>query len=89
MNVPDVLEFVRSAVSAELEIPLESLDDKKSLRGEYGLDSVATVNIVFALESKLDVTIDLEKLVGIDSIETLQALLLSSGGIEGHLPKRS
>jgi len=48
---------------------------RASLRGEYGLDSVAAVNVVFALESKLDREIDIEQFAGVNSIDDIAQLL--------------
>ena len=77
---PEVLlNKIREAISRELEIPTSSLADDASLRNQYGLDSVAAVNIVFALETQLDIAIDIRKLANVDSIAELRNLLY--GGI--------
>jgi acyl carrier protein len=75
MDPEPLLRKIRAAISHELEIPVESLTDDASLREEYGLDSVAAVNIVFALETELGVEIDIRRLAGIDSIDDLKRLL--------------
>jgi len=76
MNHESLLQHIREAVCRELELPLENLVDSASLRKDYGLDSVAAVNIAFALESELGIAIDVKHLVGIDSIDDLRHLLL-------------
>jgi acyl carrier protein len=58
MNRESLLQRIREAVCRELELPLEALIDSASLRRDYGLDSVAAVNITFALESELGIAID-------------------------------
>ncbi|MET0154093.1 MAG: acyl carrier protein, partial [Candidatus Binatia bacterium] len=45
MNHESLLQRIRKAVCRELELPAERLVDSASLRREYGLDSVAAVNI--------------------------------------------
>lgn len=75
MNLEAVLEKIRSAISQELEIDPASIVDSASLRREYGLDSVAAVNIVFVLERDLAVEIDIKQLASIDSIDDLKSLV--------------
>jgi acyl carrier protein len=73
---PDALvELVTKVVAEELEIPLGSLRETGSLRNDYGLDSVAAVNIIFALETKLGVTVDMRELASVDSIQDIRELL--------------
>jgi acyl carrier protein len=75
---PEVLlDKIREAISRELEIPTSSLTEDASLRNQYGLDSVAAVNIVFTLETQLDIAIDIRKLATVDSIAELRNLLYS------------
>lgn len=78
MDVSKVIETIRSVIAEELEIPLHSLRNDLSLRYEYGLDSVAAVNIVFALECRLGIEINVENFVAIDSINDLRHLLSRS-----------
>ena len=81
---PEVLlEKIRDAISRELEIPASSLVDNASLRHQYGLDSVAAVNIVFALETQLGIEIDIRELAAVDSIDDLRHLLYSRGSQQG------
>jgi acyl carrier protein len=70
-----LLQRIREAVCRELELPVGDLIDTASLRRDYGLDSVAAVNITFALESELGIPIDIKRLVGVDSIDDLRQLL--------------
>ena len=70
-----LLQRIREAVCRELELPVRDLVDTASLRRDYGLDSVAAVNITFALESELGIPIDIKRLVGVDSIDDLRQLL--------------
>jgi len=81
MNPEPLLRKIRAAISDELEIPAESLVDSASLREEYGLDSVAAVNIVFALETELGFEIDIRRLAGVDSIDDLKRLISEGNAI--------
>jgi acyl carrier protein len=75
MDLQTLLHKIRAAISTELEIDSGRLSDYASLRRDYGLDSVAAVNILFALESDLEVSIDIKRFAGADSIEDLRRLL--------------
>lgn len=75
MKAETLVEAIRAAISQELEIDPRSMVDDASLRREYGLDSVAAVNIVFALERDLGLEIDMKQLARIDSINELIGLL--------------
>ena len=75
MSHESLLQHIREAVCRELELPAKDLVDSASLRRDYGLDSVAAVNITFALETELGIAIDIKHLVGVDSIDDLRHLL--------------
>jgi acyl carrier protein len=75
MNRELLLRRIREAVCRELELPEHGLVDSASLKRDYGLDSVAAVNITFALESELGIPIDIRRLAGVDSIDDLRRLL--------------
>lgn len=72
MKPEDIMKIARRAIADELEIHGDSLLDDASLRGEYGLDSVAAVNIIFAIESLLEVSLDPSDFAHIDSINDLR-----------------
>ena len=75
MTTEQLVSLIRSTIADELEIPVTSLSDEGSLRMDYGLDSVAAVNIVFALETKLGLQIDIKRFAAIDSIRELSQIL--------------
>jgi acyl carrier protein len=75
MNRELLLRRIRQAVCRELELPEDSLVDSASLKRDYGLDSVAAVNITFALESEFGIPIDIRRLASVDSIDDLRHLL--------------
>lgn len=75
MDLETLLQKARDAISRELEIESGALTDHASLRADYGLDSVAAVNILFAIESELGFSIDIKRFAGVDSINDLRRLL--------------
>ena len=75
-----VIQKIRSVISQELEVDPASLLDSASLREEYGLDSVAAVNIIFALEKDLGLEIDTKQLAHVDSIDDLRVLVAAQFG---------
>jgi acyl carrier protein len=74
MEASYLLQRVRDEIVRELEIRPEDLRDTASLR-TYGMDSVAAVTIIFRLESELGIEIDVRKLVGVDTIDQLKAVV--------------
>ena len=80
MEPEAVIQKIRSVISQELEVDLASLLDNASLREEYGLDSVAAVNIIFALEKDLGLEIDTKQLAHVDSIDDLRVLVVAQFG---------
>lgn len=82
MQLDTVLQTVRKAICQELEIEPAALDDRASLRRDYGMDSVAAVNIIFFLEKELDLEIDVRRFATVDSIVDLKRVLKESSDIE-------
>jgi acyl carrier protein len=80
MEPEAVIHKIRSVISQELEVDLSTLLDNASLRKEYGLDSVAAVNIIFALEKDLGLEIDTRQLAYVDSIDDLKVLVAAQFG---------
>jgi len=52
-----VLERARAALARELSVPVESIRDDMDIDAELGLDSLARLRLVFAMEQEFDVTI--------------------------------
>ena len=71
-----ILSLVRRIITNELAIPADHFDDKASLRRQYELDSVAAINILFALEQELDVEIDTTDIARVDSAMQIRDFLL-------------
>ena len=80
-----LIETIRRIIATELELPVESLDDSASLREAYGLDSVAAVNVIFALENTFGVAIDIRKIAAIRSINDLKSALSEDESIARFL----
>ena len=81
------MSLVKDVVARELDLSTDAIENEKSLRAEYGLDSVAAVNIVFAIENELGVLIDMKDLASVDCINDLHRLLAKNGQITDQLRK--
>lgn len=75
MDTNRLLDSIRQIVSRELDIPLDQFNDRASLRLDYGMDSVAAVNIVFAIELELSIQIPDQRILAVDCILDLHRLL--------------
>jgi acyl carrier protein len=69
------MRIARRVIADELELDGASLNDDASLRRDYGLDSVAAVNIIFAIESLLQISLEPSDLVQVDSINDLRQMI--------------
>lgn len=72
----NILDLVRRVITIELEIPVDGFDDHASLRRQYELDSVAAINILFALEREFDMEIDTAAIAGVDSASQIRDFVL-------------
>ncbi|MBM4242679.1 MAG: acyl carrier protein [Deltaproteobacteria bacterium] len=73
-----VRESVVTQIALELGIELEVVRGAGSLRKEIGMDSVAAANILFALEARYGVEVDLDGALSVDSVEDVVELLLAA-----------
>jgi acyl carrier protein len=80
MSYEELLEAVRTVIAQELEFPPQELRNDRSLRNVYGLDSVAAVNIIFALETLLQIEISAADVASVDSVDDIGKLLVSRIG---------
>ena len=87
MDAKKLIALVKEVVARELDLTADAIGNSKSLRAEYGLDSVAAVNIVFALENQLGVVIDMKALASVDCIDDLHRLLAKNEQIADQLNK--
>lgn len=62
-------------VATELQVPVEKVVRGVSLRKELGMDSVAAVNIVFAIEEEYGIRVPEAELEHVDSVDAILALV--------------
>lgn len=67
----DVRASVVAALAVELKRTAEVVQCAKSLRGELGFDSIAAVNVAFALEERFGIEIELQRGEPFDSVEDI------------------
>ena len=72
-----ILELVRVIVATELDISLDGFDNHASLRRKYNLDSVAAINILFALENELQIDIDTAAIANVDTALQIRDFLVA------------
>lgn len=76
-DIDQLAAILRSIIAKELEVSVDSVQEAASFRSELGLDSVAAINIIFAIETFLKVDLNPSDFVGIDSLADLRAFLQS------------
>ena len=62
-------------LARELSIAQESLTPDKTLREDLGMDSIVALNLIFASEKELGVTIREEEIVLVRTVGDLEELL--------------
>ena len=66
-----VEDRIRLALAEYLKRPLEKIDPRQSLRDDLGLDSMATIELLFRIEETFDLQIpdqDLHRLVTVSDV---------------------
>lgn len=71
----DIEARLNVIVATELQVPLDRIAPGVSLRKELGMDSVAAVNIIFAVEDEFGVHVPEKELENIDTIDAILVLL--------------
>jgi acyl carrier protein len=83
----DVEARLLEIIATELQVPLANVVRGISLRKKLGMDSVAAVNIVFAVEEEFGIRVPETELEHVDSVEAILALLdrlASDAGQKSH-----
>lgn len=62
-------------LARELNVSIESLAPEKTLRADLGMDSIIALNLIFAVEKELGITIREEDVVGLSTVGDIEALL--------------
>jgi acyl carrier protein len=68
-------ERVRQIIADELQRPYSDVRSGASLRKELGMDSVAAINIVFAIEDTFGVHVPETELEHVDDMDQIIALI--------------
>jgi acyl carrier protein len=72
---PDVARRVREIVAVELQRSVADVRRGVSLRKDLGMDSIAALNIVFAVEEALGIHVPEAELEGIDDLDAMFEVL--------------
>ena len=67
-------------VAVELQVPVAKVGRRVSLRKELGMDSVAAVNIVFAVEEEFGIHVAETELQDVDTVEAILEVLSRESG---------
>jgi acyl carrier protein len=70
-----VQERVRQIIADELQRPCDDVRSGASLRKDLGMDSVAAINIVFAIEDTFGVHVPEAELETVDDMDQIIALV--------------
>jgi acyl carrier protein len=68
LNRDDVLAKVRSHLSAELEVPLEAIDESTRLRDDLDADSLDLYELVMELEDTYGISVSEEQAAQIETV---------------------
>lgn len=74
-----VQERVRQIIADELQRPYNDVRSGASLRKDLGMDSVAAINIVFAIEDTFGVHVPEAELEEVDDMDQIIALVRQYG----------
>jgi acyl carrier protein len=76
MSVSDQLfERTRNILARELNVDRARIVAGAKLREDLGMDSVIALNLIFAAERELEITIPEKDVVALDTVGDLKALL--------------
>jgi acyl carrier protein len=85
---PEVGARLFQIIATELQIPVANVVRGVSLRKKLGMDSVAAVNIIFALEEEFGIHVPETELEHIDTVDAILALLDRLAGDAAQQPRR-
>ena len=75
-------QHARSILARELNLDVDKLSSHQRLREDLGMDSIIALNLIFAAERELDVTIKEEEIVRVVTVADLEDLLDKLGRSE-------
>jgi acyl carrier protein len=71
----DLERRIQEIVATELQVSVDKVVPGMSLRKGLGMDSVAAVNIIFAVEEEFGVRVPEKELEHVDTVDSILALL--------------
>jgi acyl carrier protein len=72
----ELLQRTRSILARELNVDQAKIVGAARLRDDLGMDSVIALNLIFAAERELQITITEKDVVAVATVGDLEALLL-------------
>jgi acyl carrier protein len=76
----DLVDRARAILARELNLDVCRLSSNQRLRDDLGMDSIIALNLIFAAERELNLTIKEEDVVRLVTVADLEELLASLGG---------
>lgn len=74
-NKDEAFDVVRAIVADKADVPPDELTPQTRLQDDLEIDSLKSIEIVVALCSRCDVTIDEDEIVGVDTLARLVELI--------------
>jgi acyl carrier protein len=75
----DLVVQAREILARELNLDMENLSPRQRLREDLGMDSIIALNLIFAAERELSVTISEEDVVRLVTVGDLERLISRLG----------
>jgi len=77
-----LVERARAILARELNVNADQLMPASRLREDLGMDSVIALNVIFAAERELEITIPEQEVVALQTVRDLELLIdRLSGGL--------
>jgi acyl carrier protein len=77
-NPGQLQQSIVRALAVELKVSEDVVRSTRSLREELRMDSIAAVNVAFAIEEEFDIEIEMSESDQFDSVEAICAVVMRS-----------
>lgn len=77
----DSTQRMREILARELNVDAGALLPQKRLREDLGMDSIIALNLIFAAERELEITIDEKDVVDLVTVHDLEFLISRLSGV--------
>lgn len=78
----ELKDSIVRALAIELKVSYESILSARSLRDEFKMDSIAAVNVAFAVEEEFGIEIEINEGDRFDSVDDIVGIVRRSLGLE-------